>query len=133
MWTRIEKSWNKETIWQHQKKEKENADNVLNLEVVQVVLVQFNLVDNKYQQKSEALYTFTPNKYYAYLLNAEPSNLLFLKTCNIEFYEILIAFTDLNDRPLEIGNKVSLKLVWDLLLTNRNDVKFYRTMKKKIS
>ena len=93
------------------KKKKKNADNVLNLEVVQVVLVQFNLVDNKYQQKSEALYTFTPNKYYAYLLNAEPSNLLFLKTCNIEFYEILIAFTDLNDRPLEIGNKVSLKLV----------------------
>ena len=133
MWTRIEKSWNKETIWQHQKKKKKNADNVLNLEVVQVVLVQFNLVDNKYQQKSEALYTFTPNKYYAYLLNAEPSNLLFLKTCNIEFYEILIAFTDLNDRPLEIGNKVSLKLVWHLLLINRNDVKFYRTMKKKIS
>ena len=92
-------------------KKKKNADNVLNLEVVQVVLVQFNLVDNKYQQKSEALYTFTPNKYYAYLLNAEPSNLLLLKTCNIEFYEILIAFTDLNDRPLEIGNKVSLKLV----------------------
>ena len=115
------------------KKKKKNADNVLNLEVVQVVLVQFNLVDNKYQQKSEALYTFTPNKYYAYLLNAEPSNLLLLKTCNIEFYEILIAFTDLNDRPLEIGNKVSLKLVWHLLLINRNDVKFYRTMKKKIS
>ena len=93
------------------KKKKKNADNVSNLEVVQVVLVQFNLIDNKYQQKSEALYTFTPNKYYAYLLNAEPSNLLFLKTCNIEFYEILIAFTDLNDRPLEIGSKVSLKLV----------------------
>ena len=82
-----------------------------NPEVVQVVLNQFNLIDNKYQQKSEALYTFTPNKYYGYLLNAEPSNLLFLKTCNIEFYEILIAFTHLNDRPLEIGNKVSLKLV----------------------
>ena len=115
------------------KNKQKNADNVLNLEVVQVVLVQFNLVDNKYQQKSEALYTFTPNKYYAYLLNAEPSNLLFLKTCNIEFYEILIAFTDLNNRPLEIGNKVSLKLVWHLLLINRNDVKFYRIMKKKIS
>ena len=104
-----------------------------NPEVVQVVLNQFNLIDNKYQQKSEALYTFTPNKYYGYLLNAEPSNLLFLKTCNIEFYEILIAFTHLNDRPLEIGNKVSLKFVWHPLLINRNDVKFYRTMKKKIS
>ena len=29
---------------------------------------QCNLVDNQYQQKSEVLYTFTPNKSYAFLL-----------------------------------------------------------------
>ena len=50
------------------------------LEVVDVVLVQCNLVDNQYQQKPEVLYPFTPNKSYAYLLNVEPSNLVFLKT-----------------------------------------------------
>ena len=49
-----------------------------------LVLAQCNLVDNKYQQKSEALYTFTPNKSYADLLNVEPSNLVFLKTYNTE-------------------------------------------------
>ena len=49
-------------------------------EVVKVVLVQCNLVGNQYQQKSEVLYTFTPNKSYAYLLNTEPINLVFLKT-----------------------------------------------------
>ena len=33
--------------------------------MVQVVLVQCNLVDNQYQQKSEILCTFMPNKFYA--------------------------------------------------------------------
>ena len=30
----------------------------------------------------------------AYLLNIEPSNLAFLETCNTEFDEIFIIFTD---------------------------------------
>ena len=34
------------------------------LEVTEVVLVQCNLVDSQYQQKSEVLYSFTPNKSY---------------------------------------------------------------------
>ena len=40
------------------------------LEVFEVVLFEWNLVDNQYQQKSEVLYSFTSNKSYAYLLNA---------------------------------------------------------------
>ena len=47
------------------------------LEVVEVVLVECNLVDNEYQQKSEVLYTLIPNKSYAYLLKVEPRNLVF--------------------------------------------------------
>ena len=43
-----------------------------------------NLVDNKYQQMSEVLYTFILNKSYAYLVNVEPSNLVFLKTYIIQ-------------------------------------------------
>ena len=50
------------------------GENVPSLQVVEVVLVQCNLIDNEYQQKSEVLYTFTPNKSYTYLLNVEPSN-----------------------------------------------------------
>ena len=53
---------------------------VRSLESFEVALVQCNLVDNQYQQKSKVLYSFTPNKSYAYLLNVEPSNLVFLKT-----------------------------------------------------
>ena len=64
-----------------------NGENVPSLEVVEVILVQWYLVDNQYQQKSKVLYTFTPDKSYAYLLNVEPSNLMFLKTCNAVFVE----------------------------------------------
>ena len=85
-----------------------NQENVPSLELVEVVLVQCNLEDNKYQP-------FTPNISYAYLLNDEPSNLVFLKTYNTEFDKIIIAFTDKNGRPLEI------------------DAIFYRTKNNKIS
>ena len=46
-----------------------NGENVASLEEFKVVLLKCNLVDNQHQQKSEALYTFFPNKSYAYLLN----------------------------------------------------------------
>ena len=76
-----------------------SGEEVPSLEVVEVVLVQCNLVNNQYQQKYEVLYTFNPNKSYTYLLNVEPSNLVFLKTYNTEFHEIIITFTDQNGRP----------------------------------
>ena len=77
-----------------------NREKLPSLEVVEVVLVQCNLVDNRYQQKSEVLYIFIPNRYYAYLLNVEPSSLVFLKTNNTEFDKIIITFTDQNGRPI---------------------------------
>ena len=79
-------------------------------EVVKVVLVQCNLVGNQYQQKSEVLYTFTPNKSYAYLLNTEPINLVFLKTYNTEFDEINITFADQNGRSIKIEDKINSTL-----------------------
>ena len=62
-----------------------NEENVPSLEAVEVALVQCTFVDNQYQQKSEVLYFFRRNKSYAYLLNVEPSNLVFLNTHNTEF------------------------------------------------
>ena len=84
--------------------------NVQSLEVVEVVLVQCNLVDNQYYQKTEVFYTFTPNKSYTYLLNVEPSNLVLSKTYNTEFDEIR-TFTDQNGRPIEIADNVNLTLL----------------------
>ena len=40
-----------------------SEENAPGLEVVEVVLIQCNLVDNQYQQKSEVLYTFSPNNF----------------------------------------------------------------------
>ena len=82
--------------------ETKKGENVPSIEIVEIVLVQYYLVDNQYQQKSEVLYTFTPNKSYAYLLNAEPSHLVFLKSYNREFDENIITFANQNDRSLEI-------------------------------
>ena len=88
-----------------------HAVNPPSLELVEVALFQFSLVDNQYQQKSEVLNTFTPNKSYVYLLNLEPSNLVFLETYNTEFDEIIIKLTNQNCRPLKIEDKVNLKLL----------------------
>ena len=76
------------------------------LEVAEVVLV-----DNQYHQQSDVLYTFTSNKSYVYLLNVEPSNLVFSKTYNIEFDEIIITITNQNGRPLETEDKNNLTLL----------------------
>ena len=51
-----------------------------------------------------------PNKSYAYLLNVESSNLVFLKTYNTEFDEVVITFTDQNVGPLEIEDKADSTL-----------------------
>ena len=51
-----------------------------------------------------------PNKSCSYLLNVEPSNLLFLKTDNIKFDEVIITFTDKNGLPLDIEDKVNFTL-----------------------
>ena len=72
------------------------------LEVVEVVLIQCSLVDSQYQQKSVVLYTFTLNKSYAYLLKLKTSNLVFLRTYNTEFVDIIITFTNHNGKSLEM-------------------------------
>ena len=76
----------------------------------QLFLVQCNLVEDHYQQKPEVLYTFTPNKS-DYLLNVNPSYLVFLKTYYTEFDEILLTFTGQNGRPLEREDKGNLALL----------------------
>ena len=76
-----------------------------------IELVQSHLVDNQYEQKSRLVYIFTPNKFYAYLLNIEPNNLMFLKNYNSEFDDITITFMDQSGRPLEIEVKVNLTLL----------------------
>ena len=84
---------------------------MLSVEEAEVVLVQCNLGNNQYQQRPEVLHTFTPNKSNGYLLNVEPSNLVFLKTYNAEFDDITRTFIDKYSRSLEIEDNVNLTLL----------------------
>ena len=88
-----------------------NGEKVPSLEVAEVVLVQCNLVNNEYQLKFKVLCSFMPSKSYAYWLNVEPSNLVFLKTYHTVLDEIIITFTYQIGRPLNIEDKVNLTLL----------------------
>ena len=72
----------------------ENGENVIHLEITELVLVHFNIVNNDYQQDSIVLYTFVPNKSFGILLNISPKNFIFFKDFNSEFSNIEVWFTD---------------------------------------
>ena len=63
----------------------ENDENVPDLEITEVILVHFNIVNNDYQQDSRVLYTFVPNKSFGQLLDTSTKKFIFLKTFNSEF------------------------------------------------
>ena len=88
-----------------------NGKNVPHLEIVELVLVHYNLVDNDYQQNSRILFTFVPNRAFGSLLEISPTNHVFLETFNSEFQEIKIWFTDQTSMPLEIGYKINITLI----------------------
>ena len=60
-----------------------NGENLTHLEITEVVLVHYDIVNNDYQQDSRVLYTFVPNKPFGSLLEISPANHIFLK--NIQF------------------------------------------------
>ena len=88
-----------------------NGENVPHLEIVEIVLVHYNLVNNDHQQNSRILYTFVPNKAFGSLLEISPPNHVSLKTLNSEFLEIKIWFTDQTSKPLEVEDKINVTLI----------------------
>ena len=88
----------------------ENGENVPHLEITEVVLIHCNIVNNDYQQDSRALYTFIPNKTFGQLLDISLKNYVFLKTFDSEFSYIQVWFTDQNSVPLEIEDKILMKV-----------------------
>ena len=59
-----------------------NSENVPHLEITEVVIVNWNIANNDYQQDSRVLYTFVPNKPFCGLLEISLTNHIFLKTLN---------------------------------------------------
>ena len=88
-----------------------DGENVLKSESVEVVLVHCNIVNNNYQQASELLFTFFPNKEFGQLITITPHSQKMLKTTNAEISFIEVWFTDQNNRPLEIVDNVSITLI----------------------
>ena len=88
-----------------------NGENVPHLEIIEVVLVHFNIVNNDYQQDSRVLYTFVPNKPFGSLLEISPTDFIPIKTFNSEFQSIEVWFTDQNSLTLEIEDRINLTLV----------------------
>ena len=60
------------------------------LKTVEVVLVHCNLVNSNYQQASNVLFTFVPNKQFGQLITITSHSLTMLKTTNAEFSSIEI-------------------------------------------
>ena len=89
----------------------QNGENVPHLEIVELLLVYCNIVNNNYQQKSRILYIFVPNKPFGSLLEISPSTHIFLKIFNSEFQEIKVWFTDQNNKPLEVEDKLNITLI----------------------
>ena len=88
-----------------------NGKNAPHLEITEVVLVHFNIVNNDYQRDSRVLHTFVPNKPVGSLLEISPKNHIFLKTFNSEFQDIRVWFGDQNTQPLEIEDIIGLTVV----------------------
>ena len=55
----------------------ENSENVPYLEITEVVLIHYNVINNNYQQNSRVLYTFVPNKSFGRFLDISPKNFVF--------------------------------------------------------
>ena len=100
------------------------------LEITEVAFVHCNIVNNDYQQGSAVLYTFVPNKPFDSLLEISPTNQIFLKTFNSEYGKIIVWFTDLNSKALEIEDRINLTMVFKIrtkmrYLIEPRDVKGY--------
>ena len=63
----------------------ENGENVPHLEITEVVLFHYRIVNNDYQHDSRVLYSFVPNKSFGQLLNISPKKTFLKKTFNSEF------------------------------------------------
>ena len=78
-----------------------DGENVLKLESVEVVLVHCNLVNNNYQQASQVLFNFVPNKKFDQLINIAPHLLTMLNTTNTGFSIVEVWFNQSIEKMIE--------------------------------
>ena len=59
--------------------EDKKGENVHYLEINQLVLIPFKVVNNSYEQILRVLYIVVPNKLFGHLVDISPKNLILLK------------------------------------------------------
>ena len=91
--------------------EDKSGENVPHLEIMEVLLYHYNIVNNGYLQGSRVLYTFIPDKTSGNLLKISPTKYILLETFNSEYDKNKVWFTDQNSKPLEIEDIINLTLV----------------------
>ena len=77
-----------------------NDEDIAHLEIKEMVLIHFNIVNDDYQNNSRIFYIFVPNKPFSNLLEVSPTNHIFLKTFNSAFQAIEVYFNDQNSQLL---------------------------------
>ena len=82
-----------------------------NFEITEVVLVHCNIVNNKCQKNSRALYAFVCDKSFGQLLEISLKNFMLLRTFDSELLYIEEWFTYQNSKPQETENKIDITLV----------------------
>ena len=88
----------------------ESGENLPYLEITEVVLTHFNVVNNSCQHNSRVLYKFVPNKLFGQLLNISSKNFMFSKHFESEFSYTEVWLTDQTSNSLEIEEKISITL-----------------------
>ena len=88
-----------------------NGKDIPELEQVDSVLLHCNIVQNGYLQKSKLLYEFVPEKTFVKLISVQPTVLIRYKTRDSIFDYIEIWFTDQDNKPMQIEDKLSVALV----------------------
>ena len=89
---------------------KEKNENVHEIEITEVLLSCYGLVDNQCQHDSRVLGTFFPNRSFCQLLNISTTNHTYSDTFHSESSEMW--FTDYSSKPLEIEDSINLNLVY---------------------
>ena len=84
---------------------------VPSLEITEILLIHFNIVNNDCQQDSRVLHTFVPNKSLGQLLEISTTSFIFSSTFNSEFPHTEVWFTDKNPKPLELQDKTNITLI----------------------
>ena len=78
-----------------------DGEDVPKFESVELLLVHCDLFSNNYQQASQALFTFEPNKHFGQINTTAPHSLKMSNTTNTEFSLIEVWFANQNRKQLE--------------------------------